>query len=286
MPSIFLEQVQTRINAFLNSQLSTHNKLDEAIHYSVMNGGKRLRPALCYAVTDYLNIDFDKADTIAAALEMMHCYSLIHDDLPAMDDDDLRRGKPTCHIAYDEATAILAGDALQPLAFQMLCKTETKAEHIITMMDMFANASGNNGMVLGQFYDLQAETKPVENVTQLKNIHRNKTGALIKASVLLPAIAFSSNEADKLALFSDHLGLAFQIQDDILDITSTTEILGKAQGSDIQRSKSTYVSLLGLEGAKTAFNEEIEFAMNILHSLENEPTELIALTEFITTRTF
>ncbi|HEY5717665.1 MAG TPA: farnesyl diphosphate synthase, partial [Motiliproteus sp.] len=244
-----------RCDATLSQWLKAHDhapRLQDAMRYSIFNGGKRLRPVLVYAACSALKGQDEQADAAASAVECIHAYSLIHDDLPAMDDDDLRRGKPTCHIAFDEATAILAGDALQALAFEILASDRNlSADHRIEMLRLLAQASGSQGMVGGQTLDMEGEDQQL-SLEQLQEMHSLKTGALIRASVLLGGIA--SGRADEDALealqqYADAIGLAFQIQDDILDIESSTEQLGKTQGADLARHKSTYPALLGLEGA-------------------------------------
>ena len=218
--------------------------------YSVFNGGKRLRPALVYAAAQALGRVGELTDRAAASVECMHVYSLIHDDLPAMDDDALRRGQPSCHIAYDEATAILAGDALQSEAFRILA--ESREPQALALIGELARAGGTEGMVTGQVLDLAAEGNPDIDLDSLAKIHRAKTGALITASVRMGAIsaAASEIELDALTRYAEAIGLAFQVHDDVLDVIADTEVLGKPQGSDQQSCKATYVSLLGLEQAK------------------------------------
>ncbi len=239
------------------------HKLEQAMRYSVFNGGKRVRPVLVYAsavavsesneagetAPEGLTTDIDK---IACALECIHAYSLVHDDLPAMDNDDLRRGKPTCHIAFDEATAILAGDALQTLAFEQLTGLQNvSARTSLALIRELARAAGATGMVAGQAIDLAAVNRAL-TTRDLETMHNHKTGALIRASVAMGAQAAGANTAQLRAL--DHyacaIGLAFQVQDDILDITADTTTLGKRQGADKALNKPTYVSLLGLEQAR------------------------------------
>ena len=218
-------------------------------------GGKRIRPYLLVTVADICGANKNDALQAAAAVELIHAYSLIHDDLPAMDDDDLRRGQPTCHIAYDEATAILAGDALQTLAFEVL--TENRMEQLpserqLQLVQVLAKASGARGMCAGQAIDLQATAKIVTE-DALEQMHLSKTGALITAAANMGVLCGNDNAQqwrEKFAQFAHYLGLAFQVQDDILDVTGNTEALGKPQGSDTASEKSTYVRLLGIEGAQ------------------------------------
>ncbi|GAD89504.1 farnesyl diphosphate synthase [Vibrio halioticoli NBRC 102217] len=254
-----LEQYQTRNNqqleTWLDSLQAQNNSLIKAMRYGLLLGGKRARPFLVYATGAVFGIDTPSLDTPASAIECIHAYSLIHDDLPAMDDDELRRGQATCHIEFDEATAILAGDALQTLAFTILAEgtLAPQAEsHRIKMVQSLASASGASGMCLGQSLDLEAENRQV-SLKELKVIHRNKTGALIKSAIQLGALAAGEagiEQLPRLNKFAEKIGLAFQVQDDILDITSDTQTLGKPQGSDVALNKSTYPSLLGLEGAQ------------------------------------
>lgn len=252
----YLEQCQQRINAFLSSQLDTPQprleRLYSAMRYSVVIGGKRMRPLLAYASCEAAGGEQAQADHAAAAVELIHAYSLIHDDLPAMDNDDLRRGQPTCHRAFDEATAILAGDGLQALAFELLASApQWQAETRLQMVQLLGRAAGPQGMVGGQAIDLGAVGEKLDQAT-LENMHRHKTGALIRASVQLGALASERVDAEQLAAlgrYADHVGLAFQVQDDILDIESDTSVLGKQQGADLARDKPTYPALLGLDGA-------------------------------------
>ncbi|CAM3025726.1 (2E,6E)-farnesyl diphosphate synthase [Vibrio rarus] len=254
-----LEHYQKRNNQQLEIWLDSlhlqNNALIQAMRYGLLLGGKRARPFLVYATGSIFGLSNEQLDTPASAIECIHAYSLIHDDLPAMDDDELRRGQATCHIEFDEATAILAGDALQTLAFTILAEgtLASQAENFrIKMVQGLAHASGASGMCLGQSLDLEAENRQV-TLEELKLIHRNKTGALIKSAIQLGAYAAGEigiKQLPRLNAFADKIGLAFQVQDDILDITSDTETLGKPQGSDIALNKSTYPSLLGLKGAQ------------------------------------
>ena len=248
-----------RIEKVLDRWLPPADKRPERLHsamrYAVLGGGKRMRPLLIYATGETLGLSPDKLDGPAAAVEIIHAYSLIHDDLPAMDDDALRRGRPTCHIAYDEATAILAGDALQVLAFSIL--TEDKAMTVspavrVEMLRTVANASGSAGMAGGQAIDLAAEGKTLD-LAELELMHIYKTGALIRASVLLAAQSAAGLAAEKLTALDRYakcVGLAFQIRDDILDVEGETEKLGKQAGADSARHKPTYPSILGLERSR------------------------------------
>ena len=253
---IFLHTCQQRINIALENILppptEPASRLKNAMRYSALNGGKRVRATLVYAAAQAVSGKIPECtDNIACAVECIHVYSLVHDDLPAMDDDALRRGQRTCHIAFDEATAILAGDALQTLAFECLATANLSSEQRCEMVLTLARASGAAGMVAGQDMDLAAEGKQIA-LSELESLHRHKTGALIRASVQLGAIAANASSEQKIALdnYAAAIGLAFQVQDDILDIESSTEELGKQQGADLALNKSTYPSLLGVENAK------------------------------------
>ncbi len=230
-------------------------KLHEAMRYATLGGGKRVRPVLVYAAGRAAGALEQQLDGPACAVELIHAYSLVHDDLPAMDDDDLRRGQPTCHKAYGEATAILVGDALQALAFRVLSLTpdsNADASARLRMIELLSNAAGSRGMVGGQAIDLSAVGQALD-LPQLEDMHIHKTGALIRCSVLLGALcrpAIADIELERLDQYGKCIGLAFQIQDDILDVTADTETLGKQQGADQALDKPTYVSLLGLREAR------------------------------------
>jgi len=230
-------------------------RLLEAMRYSTLAGGKRVRPVLVYATGEALGAPLERLDAAAAAVELIHVYSLVHDDLPAMDDDDLRRGRPTCHRAFDEATAILTGDALQARAFEVLALAPSTiaANARIEMLRVLADAIGTRGMAGGQAIDLAA-VKQTLTESALERMHRHKTGALIQASVELGAISAGLVDAAEhaaLAEFGAEIGLAFQIQDDILDVEGNTDILGKRAGADAERVKPTYPSVLGLDASRS-----------------------------------
>lgn len=231
-------------------------RLHEAMRYSALGSGKRVRPVLTYATGQALNIAPERLDGPACAVELIHAYSLVHDDLPAMDDDDLRRGRPTCHKAFDEATAILAGDALQTLAFQVLAADQAMAaspKARVEMIELLARSSGSRGMAGGQALDLAAEGATLEGVVELENIHIHKTGALIRAAVRLATLLvddINAESARQLDHYAKCIGLAFQVQDDILDVEGDTAVLGKTQGKDQRQDKATYPSLLGLDAAR------------------------------------
>jgi geranylgeranyl pyrophosphate synthase len=280
-----LQAYQTRIEAALDRHLTQRAtpasaRLNQAIHYATLQGGKRLRPALCFAVADALQIDTDASNDIACALELIHSYSLVHDDLPAMDDDDLRRGHPTCHKQFDEATAILVGDAQQTLAFELLSDSpHLSAEHKIKLIHRLSLAAGTRGMIGGQMRDIESEHKTL-SLAELSQLHRLKTGALIQAALVMGAIAHPDYDLYETHLLKlgEQIGLAFQIQDDILDVESDTNTLGKTQGRDQALHKSTFVQLLGLQGAKQARDYHIEQA---LHAYQNLPFKSLFLQQLI-----
>jgi len=245
--------IHSNLKSVLKSELK--GELKSVMEYATLNGGKRIRPILAYAAALAVGEQQSKTDNSACAVELIHCYSLVHDDLPAMDDDDLRRGAPTVHKAYNEATAILVGDALQSLAFQTLAtnsNTGIDPTTCLKMIDVLARASGFEGMAGGQALDFEAVGKPL-NLEQLQAIHSLKTGALITASVELGALSsplIDEQQLCSLRNYANHIGLAYQVQDDILDVTANTATLGKPQGSDQSLNKPTYTSLLGLNTAK------------------------------------
>ncbi len=290
----FLASCHARVDQALDQYLplgNDHTQLREAMRYSLFNGGKRVRPTLAYASALAINSNAltqhsEVLNRVACALESLHSYSLVHDDLPAMDDDDLRRGKPTCHIAFNEATAILAGDALQTLAFELLSEaTDIDAKVQIALIRQLANASGVQGMVLGQAIDLASVDKAI-NLTQLENMHRHKTGALIRASVSMGATALGATDSqlNALDIYAAAIGLAFQVQDDILDVVADTETLGKQQGADIARNKPTYVALLGLDGAREKAQELHQQAIVALECFGESANYLRALSAYIIER--
>lgn len=281
---------QQRVDSFLNACIESHSidpVLQEAMLYSLFNGGKRVRPALVYMVNRMLGGTDTLADSAAAAIECVHSYSLVHDDLPAMDDDDLRRGKPTCHIAFDEATAILAGDALQCLAFELLSQAEPlQAETQIRLISLLAEASGHRGMVVGQSFDLRNVGKAL-NLEQLEAMHQHKTGALLRCAVLMGATLNTNTTVEQLnALerYANAIGLAFQVQDDILDIEGDADTIGKPQGSDLDKDKPTYPSLLGMDGAKQKLQQLHQQALDALTPFGESAAELKALADFIVQR--
>jgi len=287
---IDLSSYRARANRALEARLPAAHlapaQLHESMRYAVLNGGKRVRATLVFATGEAVDADAARLEAPACAVELMHAYSLVHDDLPAMDDDDLRRGKPACHRAFGEATALLAGDALQSFAFQVLADDASKAQRGVEMVATLARASGSLGMAGGQAIDLAAVGRQL-SLDQLENMHRHKTGALIRASVRLGALCgpgVSAAQLEQLDAYAACIGLAFQVRDDILDVESDTETLGKAQGADIARNKPTYPSLLGLEAAKHKAEELHERAIVELAAFDARADALRALSAFIVNR--
>lgn len=260
------------------------SRLHEAIRWSIFAGGKRFRPALVLGVGKVFGASQNSLLRTAAAVEMIHTYSLIHDDLPSMDNDDLRRGRATCHVKFDEATAILAGDALQNLAFQVIADDKTlTAETRIKLISELANAAGTPiGMVAGQQLDLEAEGKEISS-EQLKNIHKYKTGAMISFSAQAGAIIAQATEIEieSIGVYASKLGLLFQITDDLLDVTQTTETLGKTAGKDITAQKATYPSLYGLQEATNLAQKVYQEACLALEKIDKNTKILVALADFI-----
>lgn len=282
-----------RIEKVLDRWLPPADKRPERLHsamrYAVLGGGKRMRPLLIYATGETLGVAAEKLDGPAAAVEIIHAYSLIHDDLPAMDDDELRRGRPTCHIAYDEATAILAGDALQVLAFNILAEDKAMNASPAARVEMLRSvsvASGSAGMAGGQAMDLAAEGKQLD-LAELELMHIYKTGALIRASVLLAAQSAPGLAAEKLTALDRYakcVGLAFQIQDDILDVEGETAKLGKQAGADSARNKPTYPSILGLEQSRSRALALRDDAVNALAAFGTAAEPLSWLADYIVER--
>lgn len=279
---VLLGSYQKRINQKLEVLLPSDDSiLSNAMRYSVLNGGKRLRPILVYLSSELGDANLDSIDILAGSIELIHCYSLIHDDLPSMDDDDLRRGNPTTHKKYDEATAILAGDALQPLAFELLVTMETSDSIKIAIINNLAKACGHLGMVGGQIKDIHSEnTKTVE---ALDKMHLQKTGRLIQSSLETSGILSGLNpsEIEALSKYGEKIGLAFQIQDDIIDIESPSSISGKDQGSDLELDKITYPSIVGLEESKDKARQLAEEAKEILHLSHKNTDNLSKLADYI-----
>lgn len=290
----YLTACQNRVERALDARLPAENILPQGLHkamrYSVLDGGKRTRPLLTYATGQALGLSENLLDAQACAVEFIHVYSLIHDDLPAMDNDDLRRGKPTCHKAFDEATAILAGDALQALAFEILANDssiQADAAARLKMISTLTKASGSQGMVGGQAIDL-ASVGTKLTVPELENMHIHKTGALIRASVNLAALSKPNIDpamAKKLDHYAKCIGLSFQVKDDILDVESDTATLGKTQGKDENNDKPTYPALLGMAGAKQKAQELHEQAVASLTDFGSEADLLRDLSLYIIERT-
>ncbi|MCA0980578.1 MULTISPECIES: polyprenyl synthetase family protein [Exiguobacterium] len=261
-------------------------RLRDAMVYSLEAGGKRIRPALVYAVLETYGVPLERGGEVAATLEMVHTYSLIHDDLPAMDDDDLRRGRPTNHRQFDEATAILAGDALLTDAFRILAQMSLPAEEIVEIIRVFGLAAGSSGMVGGQLDDMLAEKRSDVTLQELQSIHERKTGALLVYALEAGGILAGVSEEDRTQLkqFGRHLGIAFQIQDDILDVVGDEQTIGKRVGSDEENEKTTYPKLLGLDGAKRALDAEVEAATFAIESLSIQAPLLLDLLAFVVKR--
>ena len=288
----FLQHCRAEIDQQLADymdQASASQRLRDTMRYGLLGGGKRIRPALCLAAAEAVGGQRQIALAPACALEMIHAYSLMHDDLPAMDNDNLRRGRATAHIAFDESSAILAGDALQAEAFRVLAAApELSAEVKLAMVKALANACGANGMVGGQAIDLESVARTL-TLEQLENMHRHKTGALIEASVYLGALAGGVTDAallNALARYARALGLAFQVQDDLLDIEGDTAVIGKTQGSDIARSKPTYPALLGPEGAREHLARLLAEAHDSLEELGIQADALHAMADYVVARSY
>ncbi len=289
----YLVSIQNRVETALDTRLPSEKilpkKLHQAMRYSVLDGGKRMRPMLTYCTGQVLGISPDILDAPACAVEFIHVYSLIHDDLPAMDDDDLRRGKATSHVAFDEATAILAGDALQALAFEILAKDPSLAIDAgsrLKMITTLTKASGSQGMVGGQAIDLESVGTKL-TLPELENMHIHKTGALIRASVNMAVLAKADLDpamGKKLDHYAKCIGLSFQVKDDILDQESDTATLGKTQGKDEDNDKPTYPALLGLAGAKEKAQELHNQALESLKDFGNEADLLRDLSLYIIQR--
>lgn len=288
----FLTDCRARVHDHLDRCLppgdAVPERLAEAMRYSLFNGGKRVRAALVYAAAATTANPLRRdVDATACAVELVHAYSLVHDDLPAMDDDDLRRGQPTCHIRFDEATAILCGDALQSQAFSVMASlSDTAPATAVRMMGILADAIGFQGMAGGQMLDLLAETAPAD-LPRLEQIHRRKTGALISASIELGALAGGATDPIHLAALQRYgaaIGLAFQVQDDILDVEGSTDRLGKTQGADQNRHKSTYCSLLGVDGARHLLGQLHQQAHEATQALSHGTSILRQLADYIVHR--
>lgn len=287
------QQVQQRTEHVLDQLLPSSEvsptRLHEAMRYATLGGGKRVRALLAHAAGEFCQADAAKTDLSAAAVEMIHAYSLVHDDMPCMDDDDLRRGKPSCHKQFDDATALLVGDALQSLAFQILSEADFLTPALqLEMIHLLAIASGSRGMAGGQAIDLASVGQTLTQ-TELEQMHIHKTGALIRAATLLGGYSSGKKEAERihaLDQYAQSIGLAFQVVDDILDAEADTATLGKTAGKDADNNKPTYVTILGLERAKELANALYQHAIAPLANYGNEATRLIELAQFITNRGF
>jgi len=282
-------RVERELDAWLPAATEMPRQLHAAQRYSVLGPGKRIRPALVYATAETLGLPLDRVDAAACAVELIHCYSLVHDDLPAMDDDDLRRGRPTCHRQFDEATAILAGDSLQVLAFHLLAShpgLPTDAAMRVRIIDTLAIASGTAGMAGGQALDLAAEGGSL-TLADLEQLHALKTGALIRASVLMAAHCrpgLGPHQLSALAVFGDLVGLAFQVQDDILDVEGDVQVIGKPPGSDKARGMPTYPAIAGLEVARARVSQLHDEASRQLAAHGWQDSPLADLSHWLVTR--
>ena len=290
-----LKHYQQRVNRALNDILpdspTLKHNLNQAMRYSVIGGGgKRIRPAMVYAAGEATGADQDILDIPACAIEMIHAYSLIHDDLPAMDDDDLRRGQATCHVAFDEATAILAGDVLQTRAFEILAASDLLIDdkRRLEMIVLLTSAIGSEGMAGGQAIDIAAVGHSL-TLEELESMHRMKTGALIKVSILMGAMCspeVTEDELTQLRHYADCIGLSFQIQDDILDVVGDTETLGKPSGSDEKMQKPTYPSILGLDASRKLALEQHDRALACIQNMDARADKLRQLSAYIIEREF
>lgn len=289
MLPVYQARVEAAMDRWLPGADVDPVNLHRAMRYASLGGGKRIRPVLLYASGQTLGVPLQALDGLAAAVEMIHAYSLIHDDLPSMDNDDLRRGKPTCHRAFDEATAILAGDAIQALSFHVIAHDPdiiVNAERRIRMIDLLAVSSGSLGMAGGQAIDLASVGKSL-SIEQLENMHNHKTGMLIRASVQLGALSceeLRQDQYDIVSEFARYIGLAFQVQDDILDVEADTATLGKPQGSDQLKNKPTYPGILGMAAAKSIARDLHGKAVNALKKLDRDTTLLEQIADYIVQR--
>jgi geranylgeranyl pyrophosphate synthase len=284
-----LEPYRARVETILREHLPRGGaaaRVEEAMAYSLLAGGKRIRPILCILSYEAAGGGGGAVDRAAAAIEMIHTYSLIHDDLPCMDDDDLRRGRPSCHVAHGEAVALLAGDALLTLAFTLLAGADDlPAELRVRMARILGEAVGHEGMIGGQELDLVAETEPVTDISGVERIHVRKTGAFLTAAVTLGAVAAGAGNGDlaKLRRYGDDLGLAFQVADDLLDVTATEEEAGKRVGKDAARGKATYPALLGAEESKKLAQKLVDRAVDAL-PFDTPERHLAGLARFVVDR--
>ena len=288
----YLISKRKKVNGFINEILdntANSSRIVQAMHYSLMAGGKRVRPILCLAASEAVGGNADDVLPAACALEMIHTYSLIHDDLPAMDNDDLRRGKPTCHIAFDEATAVLAGDALLTLAFQILSSinliNENNSSNRLKVVHKISFAAGYNGMIEGQMRDIASEGTLL-SLEQLESMHSLKTGAIIEASIFSGAIlgGGTQKQIDQLEIYAKNIGLAFQVTDDILNVEGDPALMGKAVGTDNARGKSTYPSIMGLNKSRQFAKKLVHNALQALDDFDNNSDSLRAIACYIIER--
>jgi len=282
----YVDRVEHALDARLPAAATTPASLHEAMRYAILGGGKRVRPLLCYATGEALGIAPDELDDAACAVEMIHGYSLVHDDLPAMDDDALRRGRPTVHKAYGTATAILVGDALQTRAFGVLADGKNASASRIGMVRTLAEATGSLGMAGGQTMDLEAESRQI-GLQQLEELNRLKTGCLIRAAILLACDALPGLDAGvrhRLGNFADSIGLAFQIRDDLLDVEGDESLTGKTGGADAAHGKSTWPGLLGIDAARQRADTAYTNAMHALQPLGTSADPLRWMAEYIVQR--
>lgn len=284
----YIELVNSNLSEYVPQKENLQKSIYEAMRYSLMAGGKRIRPVLALSVCEMLGGNAEKALPYACALECIHTYSLIHDDLPCMDNDDMRRGKPTCHKAFDEATALLAGDALLNRAFEIMSAYGTDNDCTVEVIKYVSNNSGTEGMIGGQVVDLMCEGDGNVGEETLRYIHRNKTGALISAAAMIGAICGNATDEEKAKIieFSDNLGLAFQIKDDILDFIGDDEVLGKPTGSDEENDKTTFVTLMGIEKAEEELQRTTKAAKAALSMFGAENEFLCSLADFLLKRNF
>jgi len=289
----WLSKKQTLIESMLEKNLPESNHesdLNEAIRYSILNGGKRIRSTLVFAIAEIVEVDPIAIEKIVCAIEFLHAYSLVHDDMPCMDNDDLRRGKLSCHKKFGESTALLAGDALQSLSFSCLsCPSlPIRPEKRLEIIHIFSNAIGLKGMAKGQALDIKNTNKKI-TLNELKTMHQFKTGALINASCLMPLIASENNDTNMLNCidaYSKSIGLIFQIKDDILDKESNKDVLGKTPGKDEKDNKSTFVSLLGIDESKKLAANYYESALASIQPLGGKADYLAGIAEFVMTRSY
>lgn len=286
----FIEDIDNYLLSKLPIERIPPENLHKAMHYSVMNGGKRIRPLLTFASSDALKIDHKILIPAAGAIELLHCFSLVHDDLPCMDDDDLRRGRPSTHKVFGEATAVLAADALLSLSFEILASDLSfggKASNNSSLISLISNATGSKGITGGQQLDLNAEEKMISQ-SELEHIYRQKTGKLLRACVLAPTcfIDISLEKMSALEKYIDAIGLAFQIKDDIIEAEGSTEIIGKPSTSDIRQGKSTFPVLFGLDESKKRILELLELAQNEISSFGENSSPLQYMATSIISRKF